>query len=83
MDMLGAPATGWAADGDEASAGYVRGFLRTRANSIEVGTSEIQRNILGERVLGLPREPHGFAGLPTRSPGPDQHRTLVQNSPQW
>ncbi|MCU1377276.1 MAG: putative acyl-CoA dehydrogenase FadE17 [Acidimicrobiales bacterium] len=59
-DLLGAGATAW--EGDMPF--EVSGMLRSRANTIEGGTTEVNKNILGERVLGLPREPDPWADTP-------------------
>jgi alkylation response protein AidB-like acyl-CoA dehydrogenase len=60
MELMGADGMLYGTYEIERSAGAMnsatlqQAFLRARANSIEGGTSEVMRNILGERVLGLP-----------------------------
>jgi alkylation response protein AidB-like acyl-CoA dehydrogenase len=51
MEALGPHAQLWGFDGGR----WVFNYLRARANTIEAGTSEILRNIVAERVLGLPK----------------------------
>jgi alkylation response protein AidB-like acyl-CoA dehydrogenase len=77
-DILGMHATAWSG-GEAARGGHrepdpaayarslpyeVKGMLRSRANTIEGGTTEVNKNIIGERVLGLPREPDPWAATP-------------------
>lgn len=72
MDLLGPEGIlydGYSMDGQDGDGGDWRGpiqqrFLRSRANTIEGGTSEVMRNILAERVLGLPGDLRADAGMP-------------------
>lgn len=71
VDLLGMHATAWAvtpsSGGNEYADGIpleVKGMLRSRANTIEGGTTEINKTVLAERVLGLPREPDPWADRP-------------------
>jgi alkylation response protein AidB-like acyl-CoA dehydrogenase len=62
MDVLGAEALAVAHTPDTTGKPYAldephRIFMFSRSETIYAGSSEIQRNIIGERVLGLPREP--------------------------
>jgi len=55
LSILGPQAIGWEGDGfDKKEIELTREWLRSRANSIEGGTTEIQLNIIAKRVLGLP-----------------------------
>ena len=55
IEAMGSQGLGWSGEGfstPELTA--VRGWLRTKANSIEGGTSEVNLNVVAKRVLGLP-----------------------------
>jgi alkylation response protein AidB-like acyl-CoA dehydrogenase len=55
LRSLGGQALGWEGDGfDNKELQVTREWLRSKANSIEGGTAEVQLNIIAKRVLGLP-----------------------------
>ncbi|MGH9018310.1 MAG: acyl-CoA dehydrogenase family protein [Acidimicrobiales bacterium] len=58
LDVLGPAAPLWRQAADNPGDGsWQRAWLYYQASSIFAGTNEIQHNVIGERVLGLPREP--------------------------
>jgi alkylation response protein AidB-like acyl-CoA dehydrogenase len=74
-DLLGADGVAWRGDPDHVDEldeyvrsmpAEVRGMLRSRANTIEGGTTEVNKNVLAERVLGLPKEPDPWLGVAWR-----------------
>ena len=55
LDILGTQSLGGSVDDfTDDELGTTRAWLRSKANSIEGGTSEVQLNIIAKRVLGLP-----------------------------
>ena len=65
LDILGAHGMLTGADAPEGGR-FQQMALRVQSGSIAGGTDEIQRNIIGERVLGLPREPQVDRDVPFR-----------------
>ena len=55
---LGAPTIGT----ENTPSNWMASFMIARPGTIYAGTSEVQRNIVGERVLGMPKEPRADAG---------------------
>ena len=55
---LGAPAIGT----ENTAANWIASFMIARPGTVYAGSSEVQKNIVGERVLGLPKEPRADSG---------------------
>ena len=62
-DLSGMEAIAWEGDWLDDMPYATKGMIRSRANTIEGGTTEVNKNVLGEKVLGLPHEPDPYRGV--------------------
>jgi alkylation response protein AidB-like acyl-CoA dehydrogenase len=65
LSILGPTGMLWHADAPDGGF-WQDAFLFQWTSRIGGGTEQVQRNIIGERVLGLPREPDPYRGTPWR-----------------
>jgi len=66
MDILG-PAADYSEDPEQEYHPYMHKYLFARSDTIYGGTTQIQRNIISERALGLPREPKAAKDMPNKT----------------
>ena len=66
IELAGPSGQAWASDDDDGDQ-WADGVISSPGMGIAGGTNEVQRNIIGERVLGLPKEPDPYKGQPWES----------------
>jgi alkylation response protein AidB-like acyl-CoA dehydrogenase len=66
FDLAGAGAAAWTEEEEEETGAQGMAFLMRQVSCIGGGTTEIARNVISERVLGMPREASGDRGVAFR-----------------